>query len=425
MRVRWAVCLVSAALFGLSTAPPAGAVNSKCEECHAKVTPGIVKDFNRGKMSKMLTCASCHGDAHQSADDAAKAVLPTVKTCQGCHQKQAKQYLAGKHAKGLMAIEALPFLHHQPKAFAAGQKGCNGCHNLGIVTQKQRQNPDHQYYKYGMDCQSCHTRHAFSVEEARQPAACETCHTGFDHAQWEMWHGSKHGVAYRVNPKAHRGPTCQDCHMPKGNHEVRTAWGFLGLKLPMKDKEWAGYQVSIMKALGVLDANGKPTALLDVVKSADMLRLDQASFDHERKRITDTCQQCHSKNFVDQNMKNADLMVKESDKLLAQAIEIIAGLRRDGIIPIKKGEGVYPPLLEFYDVDTPIEETLYEMFMDHRMKTIQASFHIYPDYTTWYGFAKMKKDLVEIKAMAAQMRAAHARGEKLAMNTVPVKANAQ
>jgi hydroxylamine dehydrogenase len=35
-------------------------------------------------------------------------------------------------------------------------------------------------------------------------------------------------------------------------------------------------------------------------------------------------------------MKNANQMVKEADKLFAEAIEIVAGLYRDGIIPRKK-----------------------------------------------------------------------------------------
>jgi hypothetical protein len=51
-------------------------------------------------------------------------------------------------------------------------------------------------------------------------------------------------------------------------------------------------------------------------------------------------------------------------------------------------------------VKTPIEENLYEMFMDFRMKTYQVAFHIMPDFTTWYGLTKMKKSLVEMKEMA-------------------------
>ncbi len=406
MRLR--VTLIVAVALLLLAALPSSAVQSKCEECHAKLNPLLVKDFNRGKMSKTMTCKACHGAEHTGMDDADKAKLPTIATCQACHEEQAEQYLAGKHAKGLLAIDALPFSHGQPMAFIAGNKGCGGCHTLGLTDESKRQTEWRKYYHYGMDCQNCHTRHAFSKAEAQEPEACKTCHMGFDHAQWEMWSGSKHGVAYLLNREAHRGPTCQDCHMPEGDHRVRTAWGFLGLRLPEDDAEWMGYRATILKGLGVLDAEGNPTPLLEVVKAGDMARLDKESFAAERKRITDTCQKCHAKTFVDKNIENADLMLKEADKLFAEAIEIVAGLRKDGIIPVKEGEGVYPQLLSFYEVNTEIEETLYEMFMDHRMKAFQATFHMNPDYATWYGFAKMKKDLVEIREKAKEMRAAHA-----------------
>ncbi len=278
---------------------------------------------------------------------------------------------------------------------------------MDLVDESKRNTKWRKFYHYGMDCQNCHTRQAFSKAEALQPEACKTCHMGFDHAHWEMWSGSKHGVAYMLDCQAHRGPTCQDCHMPGGDHRVRTPWGFLGLRLPEDDAEWMGYRATIRKGLGVLDADGKPTPLLDVVKAGDMARLDKASFAAERKRITDTCRKCHARRFVDENIANADAMLKQADKLFAEAIEIVAGLRRDGIIPVKKGEGVYPQLLSFYEVDTEIEQTLYEMFMDHRMKAFQATFHMNPDYATWYGFAKMNKDLVAIREMARDMRRAH------------------
>ncbi len=403
--------LVLIAVIAMTWTVPAGAVSSDCEDCHAKLTPLLVKDFNRGVMAETMTCADCHGDAHTTADDADKATLPTIETCQACHEDQAGQYLAGKHAKGLLAVQALPFSHGQPDAFVAGQKGCGGCHTLGLTDQSVRESQDRKYYKYGMDCQNCHTRHAFSKAEAREPEACMTCHMGFDHPQWEMWSSSKHGVAYLMDREAHRGPTCQDCHMAEGNHEVRTPWGFLGLRLPEPDDEWMGYRATILMGLGVLDAEGQPTALLEVVKAGDMARLDAESFAAERTKITDTCKKCHTPSFVDENIKNGDQMLKEADKLFAEAINIIMGLRRDGIIEVKEGEGVYPQLLAFYEVDTHVEQVLYEMFMDHRMKTFQGAFHINPDYTTWYGYAKMKKDLAEIKELDVEMRAQHTAAE--------------
>ncbi|MBN2332922.1 MAG: cytochrome c3 family protein [Deltaproteobacteria bacterium] len=388
--------------------PSSWSLSSMCEECHLKLNPGIVKDFNRGKMAKKMTCESCHGKEHMSAADADKAKLPTISTCKKCHSKQAGQYLSGKHALGLLPITAFPdFAHQQPQAFIDGQKGCNGCHNLGITDSQVRTNNEaRKYYRYGMDCQNCHTRHAFLVEEARQPEACNSCHTGFDHAQWEMWSHSKHGATYNTDRVAHRGPTCQDCHMVNGDHRVMSAWGFLALRLPEADKEWMGYRMTILQALGVLDKDGNPTPRLEVVKAANMARLDEESFAKERAAMQAICEQCHSATFARENLKNADLMIKAADKIFAEAINVVADLYKDGIIKKETNQATfpYPDLLTFYEVRTAIEEKLYEMFMDFRMKTYQAAFHGMPDYTTWYGYAKMKETLVEMKEMAAQMR---------------------
>lgn len=391
-------------------APGASALPSACEDCHQKISPGMVKDFNRGKKAKFMTCEACHGSNHTSAKDVEKAELPTIATCQACHPKQAGQYLSGKHALGTIAMNAMPFTHRQPDAFIKGQKGCGGCHTLGLTDASKRKTEARKYYAYGMDCQNCHTRHAFSKAEAQEPEACQTCHMGFDHPQWEMWSGSKHGTAYRtarLNDPANkdRAPTCQTCHMPDGDHRVFSAWGFLGVRLPEPDKEWMGYRATILKGLGVLDPAGKPTARLGVVKAGKVARLTKESFDAERRRYTAICSKCHTPNFVHQNMKNADLMLKEADKIMAEAIEIVAGLYKAGLIKKRKDYPAYPDLLAFYDVNTKVEEELYSMFMDYRMKTFQGAFHNNPDYTTWYGYAKMKKGLVAIKEEAGKMSA--------------------
>ncbi|MBW1982687.1 MAG: cytochrome C [Deltaproteobacteria bacterium] len=388
------------------------ALPSKCEECHSKIAPKQVEDFNRSAMSEALTCSDCHGDQHVDRTDVAKVQLPTINTCKKCHPEQAEQYLSGKHALGLVALNAMPYTHMQPKSFIEGQKGCGGCHTLGLTDSEARQVESRKYYRYGMDCQNCHTRHRFSKAEASEPEACMTCHMGFDHAQWEMWSGSKHGVTYLLNrtidaENKDRAPKCQTCHMQNGDHRVFSAWGFLAVRLPEKDEEWLGYRTTILKGLGVLDPSGKATERLSVVKAGKVARLSEEEFQAERKRFVDTCKKCHAADFVNQNMKNADLLLKQADKLFAEAIEIIAGLYQDGIIERRPDYPAYPDLLTFYDVNTKAEEILYEMFMDHRMKTFQGAFHLNYDYSTWYGFAKMKKDLVEIRELAKKMRAEH------------------
>jgi hypothetical protein len=38
------------------------------------------------------------------------------------------------------------------------------------------------------------------------------------------------------------------------------------------------------------------------------------------------------------------------------------------------------------------------------MRTFQGTFHASPDYALWYGWSEMRRDLKEIKELAAEMR---------------------
>ena len=53
---------------------------------------------------------------------------------------------------------------------------------------------------------------------------------------------------------------------------------------------------------------------------------------------------------------------------------------------------------------TPIEQRLFRMFMEHRMRTFQGTFHNNPDYALWYGWSEMRQDLSEIRALAERLR---------------------
>ena len=377
----------------------AAAAETDCVGCHEKVSPGIVKDFATSAMSDSLSCATCHGEDHTGNGDADKAKLPTPETCKGCHKEKYDQYAAGKHALGWVAMTAMPTNSLQPHPYIEGLKGCGGCHKVGLRGEDTK-----EYYRYGMACDSCHTRHRFSVEEAQRPEACRTCHMGFDHPQWEMWSSSKHGVIYQTEGDTGRAPKCQTCHMPDGDHNVMTSWGFLAVRLPEPDEEWMGYRATILKALQVLDPEGNPTPRLEVVKAGKLARLTAEEWQAERDKMIGICSQCHSGTFARENLKNADAMIKEADKLMAEAIEIVAALYRDGIITPPEGKEAYPDLLTFYDASTPIEQELYVMFLEHRMRAFQGAFHMNPDYVTWYGFAEMKKDLVFIRSEAERMR---------------------
>ncbi|MEE9613048.1 MAG: multiheme c-type cytochrome, partial [Desulfatiglandales bacterium] len=278
----------------------------ECIKCHKSVTPNIVSDWQLSKHSRNdVDCSTCHGDKHSSAVDLEKVISPTPDTCAECHETQVEQFKKGKHAKAWAVMKAMPTTHWQPMALTEGMKGCGGCHKIGIKTPAEIKALKKRGAGFGLaSCDSCHTRHAFLVQEARQPQACQTCHMGFDHPQWEMYSTSKHGVRFllkqnKILPETIAAPTCQTCHMQDGNHGVRTAWGFLAVRLPMpKDVEWADDRKTILKALGVLDPEGKPTARLDVVKAADVIRFTEEDWLKERRKMIKTCNKCHSARFA-------------------------------------------------------------------------------------------------------------------------------
>lgn len=384
-----------------------------CIECHKKITPNIVSDWQLSEHSRNdVDCSVCHGDQHKTAYDVENALIPTPETCANCHEEKVEQFKKGKHAAAWAAMHAMPTIHWQPMAMTEGMKGCGACHKIGLKSEEEIKTLKKNGAGFGVaSCDACHTRHTFSKKEAQQPQACQTCHMGFDHPQWEMYSASKHGVRALLKqngilPEKTAAPTCQTCHMQEGNHEVRTAWGFLAVRLPMpEDKQWAADRATILQGFGVLDPQGKPTARLDVVKAADVARLTQESWQKERDKMVKTCNQCHSVNFAKGELEKGDDMIKNADHLMAEAIRIVADLYKDGVL--QKPENYanpFPDLLAFHDSPTPIENTLFVMAMEHRMRTFQGTFHANPDYALWYGWSEMRRDLTEIKQMAKELR---------------------
>jgi len=92
---------------------------------------------------------------------------------------------------------------------AAVVNGCWQCHGSEVKVMKDgsldpatwpntgigRINPD----KSRGSCSACHSRHKFSVEQARNPENCGKCHMGPDHPQEEIYYESKHGIAFHAN----------------------------------------------------------------------------------------------------------------------------------------------------------------------------------------------------------------------------------
>lgn len=398
------------------------ASQSDCVQCHETVSPGQVADWRASKHQiEDIGCAECHGIEHDGAENAELAVLPDERLCAQCHEEQFEQFTKGKHNLGWASMNAMPVTHLEPDELIEGGRGCGGCHNMGVKSEEDKEKLAQQGYRYqNNSCDECHTRHAFSKREALNPRACRQCHMGFDHPQWEMWSSSKHGSRYQSGevgdlPEGAVAPSCQHCHMPEGSHDNHTAWGFLGVRLPLpEDAQWKEDRITLLKALGVLHPEtGKPTELLEAVKELDLARLTEEAWQTERDRMVRTCTECHSESYARLQLNMGDEIIRKADRLMAKAIHIVAGLYRDGII--QKPEAYpynYPNLLFFMRTGggdlaqlSYIDQLLLKMYLKHRMRTYQAFFHVNPDYAYWYGWAAMVEELGAIQAKAKQMRA--------------------
>ncbi|MBF0190909.1 MAG: hydroxylamine oxidoreductase [Magnetococcales bacterium] len=192
-----------------------------CLECHAQITPGIVKDWrNSGhaRAQQPVLCPACHGEDHQ------KLVFPTHQTCGNCHpqrlaeMEEEKKYGFPSHALAMeRAVDAKHFAD-KPKAEVTA---CLQCHSVGSK------------------CDSCHTRHRFDPAEARRPEACITCHSGPPHPDDDSYFASAHGQKYLEEGASwswdkplkkgnYPAPGCAYCHMREGKHQVadKAVWKF-------------------------------------------------------------------------------------------------------------------------------------------------------------------------------------------------------
>ncbi|CCO22441.1 multiheme c-type cytochrome [Maridesulfovibrio hydrothermalis] len=246
---------------------------TNCIECHAKKTPGIVENWKMGKMAHAtVSCYDCHivekNSPMASQCEGLKGtglfISPMVssKTCSRCHPQEVDQFLKSGHARlsGVPVIESKKFIklmyYYEGAEFigvkagsgtsmASRASGCQMCHGTQVELGPDNK-PINNTWPGGVGtrypdgsigtCTVCHTRHMFSIKEARKPEACASCHLGPDHPQAEIYEESKHGQIFAAHgedwkwdsapdtwqPGDYDAPTCAVCHM-SGIGELSTS----------------------------------------------------------------------------------------------------------------------------------------------------------------------------------------------------------
>ncbi|MFC1884421.1 multiheme c-type cytochrome [Thermodesulfobacteriota bacterium] len=360
-----------------------------CIRCHGKDNPGIIHEWENSVHAKVgVDCYKCHktdksnslfNSAHLKNDPHPIAIVVTPKVCSGCHPKEVAQYNKSKHANTHEIMWKVDYwLNDGMNNAIERTTGCFACHGTVIEVKDGRpsagtwpnvgvgrKNPDGSLGS----CSSCHTRHRFSVAEARKPEACDQCHLGPDHPQIEIYNESKHGTIYHAEGsdwkwstddgiwkagRDFRAPTCSVCHMSQAGkltktHDVteRLSW-------------------ETQAPLTVRPEEFKPFPA-------------KTNWKEERKKMMAVCLQCHSKSWVFDHFSNFDKTILNYNDLY--------------YIPIKKEmDELYELGILSRDLyfDEKLEWEFYELWHHEGRRARMGVAMMAPDYAWWHGFYELK-----------------------------------
>ena len=367
----------------------------KCADCHRHETSAVVHEFEMSRHAKLgVTCLDCHQPTKGQEPYDHKGFTITRKltsaNCGACHQKEVDQYLRSRHAapawaavsgsgdftaeqiafseaihKGAVSRPAHPLTSVEGKA-AIG-KGCQQCHDIG------RPNQDGSIGS----CTACHARHVASVELARLPETCGQCHMGPDHSQLEIYHESKHGVLFNaqrpfMNLEARPEklttadmpvPTCATCHMS----------GLEGEKFTHDVTE----RLSYFLFASVSDRRPK--------------------FEEGRRNMKAICLKCHTNPRIAKFYGEAEAVVRSTNSLVKEADEIIAGLRKDGLLTPEP-------------FDEPIEYIHFDLWHYGGRTAKHGAYMGGADFVQWHGYYEIVSKMAELKKSAEELRAGRAKG---------------
>ncbi len=372
-----------------------------CIECHKRENPGIFTDWAHSRhASANITCYDCH-KAEEFDPDVSKehykqyersdqtygtkeykvpvSAVVSPKDCSRCHPDEAKQYSRSKHANTLEIIWKIdPWLNDGMNSDNERTTGCYHCHGSIIKLEDGKLTPE-TWPSVGVgrinpdgsrgSCSSCHTRHLFSVMEARKPEACGQCHLGPDHPQIEIYMESKHGDIYTAHGDDYnwtaapgtwtagvdyRAPVCASCHMSGAGpalttHDVteRLSW-------------------ELQAPLTVRPQDFKPFPA-------------KTNWETERDKMKAICMQCHSKTWVDNHYAQLDKTVQEyNDVYFKPAKKMLDELYAKGLCD----------KTPFFDEAPELE--YYYLWHHEGRRARMGTAMMAPDYAWWHGFFECK-----------------------------------
>jgi len=389
--------------------PPEAAA---CIECHRTTTPGIFVDWARSRHANAnITCLDCHlvqpGDVdtakgheqYYSRSDLpygeAKYKVPvasivTPRDCSRCHPDEVMQYSRSKHANTIEIIWKIDsWLKDGMNSDNERKTGCFTCHGTVIKIDNKGDLDPQTWPNVGVgrinldgskgSCTSCHTRHRFSVAEARMPEACDQCHLGPDHPQIEIYEESKHGTLYHAYKSEYnfdaaggtwtlgvdyRAPTCAACHM-SGSGKVQTSHDVT---------ERLSWETQAPLTVRPQDFEAFPA---------------KTDWKAERDKMKAVCLQCHGNSWVNDFYAGFDKAVEEYNEVYYKP----AKAKLDDLY----GKKLLDKTRYF---DEHLELQFYELWHHEGRRARMGAMMMAPDYAWWHGFYEVKSRFNEFNEEA-------------------------
>ncbi|MFI3136974.1 MAG: multiheme c-type cytochrome [Methylococcaceae bacterium] len=282
--------------------------------------------LEKGKPLEQVGCIDCHGGVGAKTIDHAKTlVMPDRAACGTCHLNEFAEAESEKDQEWPQKQWGKGHPSHAVDWEANVENGIWA----GMPEREVAQGCDMCHYQQNK-CDGCHTRHTFSVAEARQPEACATCHNGADHNEFENFMMSKHGTQYQTIGKekwdfevplkdaiakgGYTAPTCQMCHFEyhgEYSHNLvrKVRWAF------------------------------NPTP--EIAKN-----LKHPWFEERKQAWVQTCTLCHSESFSKASLDAADKGTIQGLGVEQEAKKVVKKLYDDGLLVGQKTNRPAPPLPE-------------------------------------------------------------------------------
>ena len=374
--------------------------SKECIECHQKATLAVVQQWGASRHYRAkVGCFECHA-AHPGDKDAFMhykrriSVIVSPKDCSKCHAKETQEFAGSHHAQAGRILGSLDNVLAEvvegsrqlktpgfPNGIsAAAVNGCWQCHGAEVkVLDKGKLDPA-TWPNTGIgrlnpdgtrgSCAACHSRHRFSVEQARNPENCGKCHMGPDHPQIEIYNESKHGIAFRAN--RHRmnlandkwvvgqdynaAPTCATCHMSATSKQGVTH--DVGMRISWNNRPAKSIRPEVSDA-----KMGLPGA--------------KVGWKTRRKNMEDVCLACHGQNYIDSFYVQYDALIDEYHVKFAD--------------PGLKLMALAKPLLRPAKFANKIDFTWFELWHHEGRRARHAASMQGPDYTHWHGTYEIAK----------------------------------